>query len=160
MTFDDAFDRLMQHEGFHSDHPSDPGGATTWGVTEAVARLNGYEGDMRELPIDFARRIARRLYWDVVRADDLPPQLRFHVFDAAYNSGAHRAAKWLQELVGADVDGIVGPKTLAAVREHDPVALAARYNGRRLKYLTSLNTWTHFGKGWARRLAYNLEETA
>ena len=64
MTFDQAFEKLLGHEGGFSDHPSDPGGATRYGITQRVARLNGYIGDMRELPIDKAKDIARREYWN------------------------------------------------------------------------------------------------
>ncbi len=35
-------------------HPDDPGGKTRFGVTEGVARAAGFQGDMRELPLDLA----------------------------------------------------------------------------------------------------------
>ena len=57
MNFDTAFAKLLGHEGDFSDHPADPGGATRFGITEAVAREVGYRGDMRELPVDLAKRI-------------------------------------------------------------------------------------------------------
>ena len=44
MDFPTAFDLLITHEGGFSNHPDDPGGATMYGVTEAVARANGYTG--------------------------------------------------------------------------------------------------------------------
>ena len=53
-------------------------------------------------------------------------------------------------------DGIIGPKTLLAVRMADPHKLAARFNGHRLRFLTDLKTWPTFGRGWARRVADNL----
>ena len=57
MTFDEAFHKLLGHEGGFVDHPSDPGGATRWGVTERVARQWGYAGSMRELPVETAKAI-------------------------------------------------------------------------------------------------------
>ncbi len=87
MNFDAAFDVLLKHEGDFSAHKSDPGGKTRYGITEAVARRVGYRGDMRELPLDLAKRIYREDYWQAVRAEQLPPAIRYAVFDAAVNSG-------------------------------------------------------------------------
>lgn len=155
MTFDEAFERLIGHEGGYSNNPMDPGGETMFGVTQRVARANGYTGDMRSLTLDKAKQIARAEYWDAVSADKLPAWLRFDVFDGAYNSGNKQAAKWLQRAVGAVDDGVIGPATIAAAEAAGPVA-AARYNGERLQFMTNLGTWPQFGKGWARRVAANL----
>ena len=67
-----------------------------------------------------------------------------------------QATKWLQRAAGAADDGIIGPKTILAVRMADPHKLAARFNGHRLRFLTDLKTWPDFGRGWARRIADNL----
>lgn len=155
MNFDQAFDVLIGHEGGYANHPDDPGGETMWGVTARVARKDGYCGDMRDLPRDRAKAIYRRMYWDAVRADELPPAVRFDVFDGAVNSGPGRSVEWLQQACGTATDGQLGPKTLAAAHASD-CGLAARYNGHRLQFMTDLGTWGSFGKGWARRIAGNL----
>ena len=155
-TFDAAFERLIGHEGGYVDHPDDPGGATRYGVTEQVARAHGYTGHMRDFPLDFAKQIYRKTYWDAVRADDCPAALRFDLFDAAVNSGPAQAVKWIQRAVGVADDGKIGPKTLLALKMADGPATAARFNGHRLAFLASLPTWATFGKGWARRIASNL----
>lgn len=156
MNFDEAFDRLIGHEGGYSNHPSDPGQETMWGVTARVARSSGYLGDMRHLPRDKAKEIYRAKYWAPVRADELPSALRFDVFDGAVNSGPEQAIEWLQEAVGAKADGKIGPMTLAAAAGADPSA-SARFNGARLQFMTNLPTWGMFGRGWARRIASNLQ---
>ncbi len=156
MNFDRAFDLLMQHEGGYSDHPADPGGKTQYGVTERTARRHGYEGDMRDLPLSLAKRIARVEYWDSVRADEMPDAVRFDLFDAAYNSGPKRSIQWLQLAAGVATDGIIGPRTLSAARAANPHKLHSDFNGIRLEFLTSLETWRNFGRGWARRIASNL----
>lgn len=157
MNFDEAFDRLLGHEGGFVDHPSDPGGATRWGITERVARLHGYRGDMRELPVEIAKKIARVEYWDMVRADDFPAGIRYALFDAAYNSSARQAVLWLQRALGVADDGIIGPKTLIAASQMSPCALRPRMLALRLRFLTDLKTWPTFGKGWARRVADLME---
>ena len=157
MNFDQAFDILLKHEGGYSNHKDDTGGATMWGITEKVARAHSYVGEMRNLPMEFAKRIYKATYWDAVRADELPAAVRYSVFDAAVNSAVNRATKWLQDSVGATADGVIGPKTLTAVRQQNPEQLNGAYNATRLIFLTNLPNWGTFGKGWARRVAANLQ---
>lgn len=153
MDFDSAFDRLLGYEGDYSNHPSDPGGETRWGITRKVALKAGYTGDMHVLPRDFAKDIYRRKYWDAVRADELPEVLRYPVFDAAVNSGPGQAVQWLQQALDIGDDGIVGPLTLHELESAPPVEVAVTMTALRLDFLTNLPTWAAFGKGWARRIA-------
>lgn len=153
MDFDTAFHRLLGHEGGYVDHPSDPGGATCWGVTERVARENGYQGPMRDLPVSIAKQIYRAKYWDSVRAEDLPAGVRYPLFDAAVNSGTGQAVRWLQRAVGVADDGRLGPITITAAHAADAQVVARRMLGQRLRFMTDLSTWSTFGKGWARRIS-------
>jgi lysozyme family protein len=152
MNLKESLKVLIEHEGGYSDHPHDPGGKTKYGVTELVARENGYKGDMKDFTLEQAEDIYKKTYWTKIRADELPDDLRFHVFDAAVNSGITRAIKWLQVAGGVDPDGIMGKFTVEAAKYVTP----AEYSGIRLEYLTTLNNWSHFGKGWAVRIAKNL----
>ena len=153
MNFEDAFDKLLGLEGGYSDHAADPGGKTRYGITEAVARANGYTGDMRQLPVDLAKRIYRQSYWDRVRADELPEVIRYAVFDGAVNSGPAQAVKWLQRALPVADDGLIGPVTIATANAVDPYKLLAQMLGQRLRFMTSLATWPTFSRGWARRVA-------
>lgn len=153
MTFDQAFHDLLGHEGGYSNHPNDPGGETMWGVTAAVARANGYTGPMRDLPVSVAQAIYRKQYWDAVRADELPPAVRYAVFDAAVNSGVRQAAIWLQRAVHVAEDGRIGPQTLIAARARHPDFVARRMLGFRLSAMTDMKGWPSFSRGWAKRIA-------
>ena len=62
MNFNEAFERLLEHEGGYSNHAADKGGKTMYGITEAVARAHGYVGNMRELSADFAKKIYKSSY--------------------------------------------------------------------------------------------------
>lgn len=157
MTFDEAFDLLLGHEGAYSNNRHDPGGETMWGITHRVALQEGYSGDMHILPREFAKTVYRRKYWDAVKADSLPDALRFTVFDAAVNSGVSQAVKWLQRALDIGDDGVLGPMTLQAAQRCNAVRTAATVNGIRLDFMTSLPTWGAFGRGWARRIAGNLQ---
>jgi lysozyme family protein len=157
MTFDTAFHKLLGHEGGFVDHPNDPGGATNWGITERVARANGYTGHMRDLPVEVAKAIYRKDYWTPIRAEEIPEVLRYAVFDAAVNSGNRQAIQWLQRAVGATPDGIFGPRTLLAVKTSSHEQTLRRMLSQRLKFMTDLKIWPSFGRGWARRIADLME---
>lgn len=156
MTFDDAIKRVLMHEGGYSDHAADPGGKTMYGITEAVAREVGYRGNMNELPLDLAKRIYKDRYWDAIRADDLPASIRYIMLDAAVNSGPRQAVLWLQRALGVTPDGALGPVTIAHSFANER-GLASKLLSQRLRFMTNLNTWPSFGRGWARRIADLME---
>lgn len=160
MNFDQAFAALMGNEGEYVNHPEDPGGATRWGITARVALKNGYTGDMRDFPIEMAKRIAKTMYWDAVRADDLPVGVRFDVFDAAYNHGPKQSAVFLQRALGIKADGVIGPQTIQATNRCEPYVICMRFNAERIDLYTTLPTWGAFGRGWARRVRDNLRRAA
>lgn len=152
--FDQCFERLIGHEGDYVYDARDPGGETKYGISKrAYPQL-----DIKNLTLIHAQAIYRRDYWDKCRCGELPTGVALDVFDAAVNSGPAQAARWLQIAVGAKADGIIGPATLAAVRQLPAQAVRARLSGARLDFMTNLPTWPAFGKGWARRIAANLRE--
>ena len=157
MDFNRAFDLLITHEGGFSNHPDDPGGATMYGITEVVARAEGYTGPMRELTLDFAKQVYRKRYWDACRCDQMSDVLRYPLFDAAVNSGPGQAIKWLQAAVGVKADGAIGPVTQQAVNMAAPQPTRQKMIGNRLRFMTQLSNWPSFSKGWARRIAAILE---
>jgi lysozyme family protein len=122
-------DALIEREGGYVDHPADRGGATRFGVTEAVARAHGYRGAMRHFPRDEALAIYRRLYWLRPRFDQVArraPRVAAELFDTGINMGPAVAATFLQRALtalnrqGKDFadlvpDGRVGPRTLDAL---------------------------------------------
>lgn len=153
MNFDKAFSELMKHEGGYSNHPSDPGGETNWGVTKRVAQAHGYQGSMKLLPKDIAKDIAKKEYWDKVNAELLPAAVRYAVFDTAYHSGNRQALVLLQRTLGVTEDGVFGMDTLIAVKACNPDVLTRKYLGARLNFLTDLKNWKDFSRGWSKRIA-------
>jgi lysozyme family protein len=155
-SYDEALKRVLVHEGGYSDHPSDPGGPTNWGITihdaRAYWRKDATAADVRNMPIDVAKDIYRSKYWDAMRCDDLPAGVDYAVFDYGVNSGIARAAKVLQRFVGANVDGEIGPDTIAATAPADAAELINQICDERLAFLQSLRTWGVFGNGWGRRV--------
>ena len=171
-AFTDAFAVVIGNEGGYNDDPNDSGNwssgqvgvgtldGTMYGVSAPVARENGYTGPMRDLPLSLAQSIAKAKYWDPVHGDELPPSVATQIFDAAYNSGDHRAERWLQQAVGVRVDGDIGPQTLAAVAALDPDKIVMRFDAIRLRFMASLPIWPRYGAGWANRIADNLMRAA
>ncbi|NBJ11518.1 glycoside hydrolase family 108 protein [Microvirga arsenatis] len=154
--FEQAVGIVLEHEGGFVDHPRDPGGATRFGITrETLSRARGRPAtveDVRRLTRAEARAIYRRLYWDVLRADELPPGLDLAAFDLAVHAGPPRAAAMLQAVVGVEADGIVGPRTLAAARAADAAQAIRSLTRARLGFLSRLAAWPVFGRGWSRRV--------
>ena len=155
-NFDAALKAILHHEGGFVNHPKDPGGMTNLGVTKRVwEEWVGHEVDekaMRALTPADVDPLYRRKYWDRIKGDDLPIGVDYAVFDAAINSGPGRAAKWLQQTVGAVPDGAVGAGTLGEVAAMEPAEIIEKYQDTRLKFMQSLPTWDTFGKGWGRRV--------
>lgn len=153
-AYDRAFEMIIGHEGGYVNDPNDPGGETKYGISKRSYPRE----DIRSMTLDRAKAIYRRDYWDHVRGDELPEVVARNVFDGAVNSGVFASARWLQRALGVTDDGQIGPITLAAANAGSPDALAARYNGQRLDALTYMGNWSHFGRGWARRVAKNMKE--
>ena len=156
MTFEEALEHVLKHEGGFVNHKLDKGGITNLGVTIAVWEewigRESSEDEMRNLKPEDVAPLYKKMYWDRVKGDDLPSGVNYCVFDASVNSGTGRAAKWLQEAVGAVPDGAIGAKTLAKVAVHDADSLVNAYCDIRLNFLKSLKTFDTFGKGWSRRV--------
>lgn len=154
MTFDEAFEKLIGHEGGYVDHPNDPGGETKYGISKRA-----YPGeDIAGMTLERARELYRRDYWSPAGCDAVPDGVKFDLFDMAVNSGVKTAIRTLQRAVGTEPDGVLGPVTLQAIQSMHAARLVARFNGHRLQFMSSLSTWPAFGRGWANRIAKNLIE--
>jgi len=157
--FENCMPVMLRHEGGFSNHPEDPGGVTNLGVTKRnwerwVGRPVSIE-DMRRLTVADVKPLYRKRYWEPVAGDQLPRGLALCVFDFSVNAGPARAARMLQEMVGANPDGAVGRKTLEALQAfvlaHGEAAAVQRYMNARRSYYRRLPTFRTFGRGWLRR---------
>ncbi|MDC7987612.1 glycosyl hydrolase 108 family protein, partial [Rhodoplanes sp. TEM] len=157
-TYDEALRRLLVHEGGYSNHPSDPGGPTKYGITIFDYRkyidARGSAADVRAMTVDQAKAIYRVRYWDAQRCDELPPGVDYAVFDYGVNSGIGRSGRVLRRLLGLSADGhAVTDAAIAAAAARDPAGLVQAICDERLRFLKALRTWPVFGAGWGRRVA-------
>jgi len=157
-TYDEALRRLLAHEGGYTNHPSDPGGPTNFGITiydyRKYAKANATAADVRTMSVGEAKAIYRKRYWDAQRCDELPAGVDYSLFDYGVNSGIGRSGKVLRRVVGLpDATHVVTDEVLRAVAKRDPKAIVVAINDERLAFLKRLKTWPVFGKGWGARVA-------
>jgi lysozyme family protein len=145
------------NEGGYSNHKKDPGGPTNHGVTQATySSFLGRKASIAEvqaMTLETANKIYERSYWAPIWGDQLPAGLDYAVFDFGINSGPSRAVKELQGLLpGIAIDGLMGQKTLDAIKAFDASELIKGLCNARLRFMKKLRTWKTFGRGWTYRV--------
>lgn len=168
ITFDQAFERLIGHEGGYSIDSKDPGNWTGGKVGVGILKgtkygiaANTYPNlDIKNLTLAQAKQIYKKDWWDKLGADHLHSAIVFQLWDFAINAGKKRAVMELQQAVNIKADGIIGPKTIAAVQNENLNDVLLTLTAERLRFYTSLGTWPTYGKGWTNRVADNLKYAA
>ena len=168
ITFDEAFRRLIGHEGGYSNDKRDPGNWT--GGVVGKGALNGTKFgiaantypnlDIKNLTLTQAKEIYKKDWWDKLGGHGLHSAITFQLWDFSINAGKKRAIIELQQVAGVTADGVIGPKTIEAVNALDLNDVLLSLTAERLKFYTSLKTWPTWGKGWVNRVADNLKYAA
>lgn len=162
-------DRVLEHEGGYVNDPFDRGGETyrgiarnhnpTWGGWDIIDQLKETHADMFPAILEQDSRLQSKVYQLYNRKywiDNLGEALAFQVFDFGVNSGVTRAKKYLQITLGVVADGVIGPKTLAALDEvEDIYTFILEYNNNRMRYLSKLKQFNRYGAGWTKRVMQN-----
>ena len=154
-----ALKTILHHEGGYVNNPHDRGGETNLGVTKKVYQEWGGTKDMKDLTVEDVSPIYKKNYWDRCRCDDLESGFDLSVFDMAVNAGTGRSAKFVQEICGAERDGVIGNKTLALLKGISPKYAIDEFARIRSDYYASLSTYRHFGRGWDRRTEETREKS-
>lgn len=119
--FEAIVGRVIRREGGYVNHPNDKGGPTKYGITMNFYReAFGEEPDrstIKALTVDRARQAYHAIIWQKYGVNRLPSEIQPLMFEWITISGPDAPTKLLQEKVGATPDGIIGPKTVRAVRE-------------------------------------------
>lgn len=134
---------IKKWEGGFVNDPDDSGGATNKGVT--LATFRSFYGSSKTVNDLKAMTDAQWLhiflngYWNKCQASQINNQAIANIFvDWAWGSGPVTAIKKVQGLVGTDVDGIVGPKTLAAINGANQEQLFNKIKAARIKFVEDL----------------------
>lgn len=162
--FDKSFDRVFKSEGGFQNDPKDRGNWTSGvcgqgelrGTKFGISAMSYPYLDIQNLTRDRAKRIYQKDWWDKLQMERFRPAMQYQLFDAAINHGMCNATKMLQSSVGARADGIIGPRTKAAVAGVEVNDLLMIFLAERLSFMTRISTWSRYGKGWALRIAHNL----
>lgn len=161
---DDILDHVFKYEGGYTNNPADHGGPTNFGITAGdlgewrQLGRSATAGEVQQLTRDEAKQIYTARYIERPRFDKIADlDLRLIVVDSGVLFGTARAARWLQSAVGADADGIIGDRTLAALNAADARDTAKRVLAQRFTAIGSILNNDHsqvvFAAGWLSRAA-------
>ena len=162
LTNEQLFEKAKQ-TGYAND-PDDLGGPTMCGVTLATyteyCRKKGYPRPtiVRLKALQYADWLAilKTMFWDKWQADKIVNQsVALILVDWVWGSGKYGITN-AQKAVGVKADGIVGPKTLAAINGRDPKQVFDLIKKERVAYIDrickSRPTNLKYKKGWLNRL--------
>lgn len=151
---------ILKWEGGFVNDPLDKGGATNKGVTIGTFRQffgpTATVDQLKAITTDQWLQIFNTGYWNRWRADEIKSQSVANILvDWIWGSGVW-GIKIPQRILGVMQDGIVGPKTIAAVNATDPKTLFDQIKAARVKYIDDIIRTTptneRFRKGWLNRL--------
>lgn len=144
-NFDKAHKFTAKWEGGLSDHPADNGGITAYGaslafITDLSKNASGAaflksigvavpvtREVVKTVTSDQAKAMFKHAFWDKMKLDEYPYKMAAVLYDAGVNSGIKQSSKLAQRGFNAwsdkkypflAEDGILGPKSKAALKEY------------------------------------------
>jgi lysozyme family protein len=159
-NFETAFQATMRREGGFVLHnvAGDRGGQTYAGIARNFhPQWAGWSHiDRNDVPpTELVREFYRREFWDRMRCDELKPKIAAHLFDFGVNAGIRTAVRLAQVVAGATPDGVIGPKTIAALNAMDEPEFEMAYTIAKIsRYAEIVNRDRSQGKfllGWVNR---------
>lgn len=155
---------IRSWEGGWSDDPHDSGGATMCGVTlKTFTEWRVSHGcpkptkeQLRKISDPEWHDIFRERYWNRLRADQIESQAVANMAVDWYWCSGGMAISTLQRYCYTTVDGIVGPKTIAAVNRCNPERLFRELSQARTEFLERIvrnnPSKARYLNGWLRRV--------
>ena len=164
--FPTAIEHTLKWEGGYVDHPSDPGGATNFGISLRWYRQAVDPGatvsDIRFLRKDEAIELYRTHFWRPVYERFIDREVAVRVFDSHVNMGALQAGRNLQRALHACgkmhvvEDGIIGPATVSAANSVPLSVMIPAWKATtagHYRLLVARNSqFQAFLRGWLRRV--------
>lgn len=155
---------VLKHEGGYSNDPDDPGGQTSFGISQRFIQENDIQINVKHLSAEQASDIYRQYWWDKYHYNTVKDlQVATKLFDLSVNVGPEQAHKILQRAINTlqnqhlGVDGIFGPHTVEETNKQDPEKIidairreAATYYMDLVRMKPQLHKFLH---GWLDRLA-------
>lgn len=148
---------VLKSEGGNDDDPADHGGRTSrgiiqreydaWRVEHHQPKRDVWKADQSEIDA-----IYHDEYWNP-HCDLLPVGADYLLFNMNVNAGPSRGAKILQQALGVNPDGRIGPITREAIRAADPKKLIEDYSAKSRAFYLGLHQ-PRFTKGWLNRVGF------
>lgn len=131
--FTQAYEKTICAEGGYVLHnvPGDRGGMTYAGIARRFhpnwpgwAHIDAGS----EPPAELVRTFYREKFWERIRGDEITSQVVAEtIYDFAVNAGVRTASILAQAVLGTTPDGVIGPKTIAALNSCDERLFVALY---------------------------------
>lgn len=136
----------------YTNDPDDNGGETKYGI----AKNANPHVDVTNLDWEGAKEIYFRNYWLNSKCDKMDGRVAALQFDGAVNHGAGQASKFIQRAIGVNDDGAIGPVTLAAMAQIDPIELCNAVCDMRVEFYHNIvdkkPKQAKYLNGWLRRV--------
>lgn len=158
-----ALPLILIFEGGFTDDPVDKGGRTNKGIIKKV--YDAYRvakklppADVKDITNAEVAEIYMNNYWLPSKCDKMADKLATTVFDTSVNMGCGRSIKFIQQSIGAKVDGVIGPETISKLAAMDQVQLTNTFLSNREAFYRAIvkrdPTQIRFLNGWLRRLNF------
>jgi len=187
-----AHKKVMSHEGGYANNPKDRGGETYkgiarnfWGKWGGWKYIDNVKAQMVKQPVygtseyfNWAKHlnglleqinVLQQLVLDFYKAnfwknlDQITDQdLATWIYDKDVNTGS-MGSRWLQEALGVAVDGLVGPRTIAAANKVNGPELLEEIKGHATVYYLTLAQKPNqkgFWKSWISRVGLSPKKLA
>lgn len=121
-SFNRCLGVVLEFEGGFDQDPDDHGGDTCRGITQGEYDIYRHKhgAGARSVELisdDELRDIYENSYWIPSKAGVMPDPLALVQFDGAVNAGVKQQNLWLQRALSVTDDGILGPRSLAALAQ-------------------------------------------
>ncbi|MDM1045862.1 peptidoglycan domain protein [Myroides sp. 1354] len=151
--------KILKWEGGYVNDPLDKGGCTNMGVTlDTYKRLVNPSATCKDIATMNAKDFEKVLktFWNRWSADEIKNQSVANILvDWVWGSGVW-GIRIPQRILGVKEDGIVGPKTIAALNAANQEELFKKIFDARVKFLNDIvknnPSQQRFIKGWLNRL--------
>lgn len=155
MSLKDIIDDVIRREGGEkaTNDDQDKGGRTQYGISEKSHPGAWQDGSVsrEEAEAIYAAKYVTGPGFDRISDSRLQAQM----VDFGVTSGPAMAIQKVQSLVGQEPDGVLGPKTIAAIQAEDPILLNNKLALERVKMIGRIvnknPSQAKFLNGWLSR---------
>ncbi len=146
--------KTLIHGGGYSNDPDDRGGETYKGVSrhahknwkgwDIIQKYKSKPGFPKNLNADIElqkeiEHLYRVNYWNPINGSGIMTQsIADSIFDFAVNAGVKTSIRLVQSVIGTEMDGIVGSKTLVKLNSTEPKHFHAAFTVKKIAYYTAI----------------------